>query len=167
MDSSLIPTQYSTYTVWVGTGYTVWRVVFLPTLGRVSHSGMDWLCPQVPTLPVLPLVSIFMNLYLMMQITSQTWAIFSIWNVIGKWLSGIKRPLEWLIPNWATLNFLVTILGSLLDVCNQEKSNLSFSFSRFLTRISHILWIWDPTQLREQWATTTSFHFPDSWQKHP
>ena len=31
MDSSLIPTQYSTCTVWVGTGYTVWRLVFLPT----------------------------------------------------------------------------------------------------------------------------------------
>ena len=50
-------------------------------------------------MPVLPLVSIFVNIYLMMQITSGTWAIFGIWNVIGKWLSGINRPIEWLIPN--------------------------------------------------------------------
>ncbi|XP_061245159.1 cationic amino acid transporter 3-like isoform X5 [Bos javanicus] len=38
---------------------------------------------KVPALPVLPLVSIFVNVYLMMQMTSGTWALFGIWNAIG------------------------------------------------------------------------------------
>ncbi|XP_024835118.1 cationic amino acid transporter 3 [Bos taurus] len=38
---------------------------------------------RVPALPVLPLVSIFLNIYLMMQMTSGTWALFGVWNVIG------------------------------------------------------------------------------------
>ncbi|KAB0348227.1 hypothetical protein FD754_013084 [Muntiacus muntjak] len=38
---------------------------------------------RVPALPVLPLVSIFVNVYLMMQMTSGTWAQFGVWNVIG------------------------------------------------------------------------------------
>ncbi|XDB60422.1 hypothetical protein AB1E18_013793 [Capra hircus] len=38
---------------------------------------------RVPALPVLPLVSIFVNIYLMMQTTSGTWALFGIWNAIG------------------------------------------------------------------------------------
>uniref|UniRef100_A0A4W2E517 Cationic amino acid transporter C-terminal domain-containing protein n=1 Tax=Bos indicus x Bos taurus TaxID=30522 RepID=A0A4W2E517_BOBOX len=38
---------------------------------------------KAPALPVLPLVSIFVNVYLMMQMTSGTWAQFGIWNVIG------------------------------------------------------------------------------------
>ncbi|XP_060255132.1 cationic amino acid transporter 3-like isoform X2 [Ovis aries] len=38
---------------------------------------------KVPALPVLPLVSIFLNIYLMMQLTSGTWAQFGVWNVIG------------------------------------------------------------------------------------
>uniref|UniRef100_A0A3Q1MB71 Cationic amino acid transporter C-terminal domain-containing protein n=1 Tax=Bos taurus TaxID=9913 RepID=A0A3Q1MB71_BOVIN len=39
---------------------------------------------RVPALPVLPLVSIFLNIYLMMQMTSGTWALFGVWNVIGE-----------------------------------------------------------------------------------
>uniref|UniRef100_A0A8C3WXC2 Cationic amino acid transporter C-terminal domain-containing protein n=1 Tax=Catagonus wagneri TaxID=51154 RepID=A0A8C3WXC2_9CETA len=36
-----------------------------------------------PTLPILPVLSIFLNLYLMMQMTSVTWAQFGIWNAVG------------------------------------------------------------------------------------
>ncbi|KAI4571117.1 hypothetical protein MJG53_013223 [Ovis ammon polii x Ovis aries] len=39
---------------------------------------------KAPALPVLPLVSIFVNVYLMMQITSETWTQFGVWNAIGK-----------------------------------------------------------------------------------
>ena len=79
--------------------------VFLPTCGLRAPfltsglcSGMNWLCPQVPALPVFPLVNIFLNVYLMMQMTSGAWIQFSVWNAIGKWFSGIKRSLNWLIP---------------------------------------------------------------------
>ncbi|CAI9161054.1 unnamed protein product [Rangifer tarandus platyrhynchus] len=38
---------------------------------------------EVPALPVLPLVSIFVNVYLMMLMTPRTWTQFGIWNAIG------------------------------------------------------------------------------------
>ncbi|XP_005910447.1 cationic amino acid transporter 3 [Bos mutus] len=38
---------------------------------------------KVPALPVLPLVSIFVNIYLMMLMTPRTWTQFGIWNAIG------------------------------------------------------------------------------------
>ncbi|OWK15973.1 hypothetical protein Celaphus_00004844, partial [Cervus elaphus hippelaphus] len=37
---------------------------------------------RVPALPVLPLVSIFLNIYLMMQMSTWTWTLFGIWNAI-------------------------------------------------------------------------------------
>ncbi|KAB0381472.1 hypothetical protein FD755_003389 [Muntiacus reevesi] len=52
---------------------------------------------RVPALPVLPLVSIFVNVYLMMQMTSGTWAQFGVWNVIGSVMYlgyGIRHSLE-------------------------------------------------------------------------
>ncbi|KAB0349787.1 hypothetical protein FD754_014644 [Muntiacus muntjak] len=52
---------------------------------------------RVPVLPVLPLVSLFLNLYLMMQMTSGTWTVFGIWNAIGFAIYfgyGIRHSLE-------------------------------------------------------------------------
>ncbi|XP_052511480.1 cationic amino acid transporter 3-like [Budorcas taxicolor] len=52
---------------------------------------------RVPALPVLPLVSIFVNLYLMMQMTSGIWVQLGIWNVIGFAIYfgyGIQHSLE-------------------------------------------------------------------------
>ncbi|XP_036029986.1 cationic amino acid transporter 3-like [Onychomys torridus] len=38
---------------------------------------------KVPALPVLPVLSVFVNVYLMMQMTAGTWIRFAIWMVIG------------------------------------------------------------------------------------
>ncbi|CAO2627465.1 Cationic amino acid transporter 3 [Lemmus lemmus] len=39
---------------------------------------------KVPALPLLPVLSIFVNVYLMMQMTAGTWTHFGIWMVIGE-----------------------------------------------------------------------------------
>jgi hypothetical protein len=83
--------------------------------------GTHGLCPQVPALPTLPLLSIFVNVYLMMQMTVGTWAQFGVWMVIGECLSGGKQTLG----AWATSlpsPFLeaVTGVGSLLGIKVEE-----------------------------------------------
>ncbi|XP_064346094.1 cationic amino acid transporter 3-like [Camelus dromedarius] len=52
---------------------------------------------KVPALPVLPVLSIFVNVHLMMQMTSRAWAQFGIWNAIGFAIYfgyGIRHSLE-------------------------------------------------------------------------
>lgn len=43
-------------------------------------------CVQVPLLPWLPLFSIFVNIYLMMQLDVATWCRFTVWMGIGEYI---------------------------------------------------------------------------------
>nr|XP_004661031.1 cationic amino acid transporter 3 [Jaculus jaculus] len=73
-------------------GDPVWvTVAVLILVLLLGITGVIWRQPQnctplhfkVPVVPLLPLVSIFVNVYLMMQMTAGTWARFGIWMLIG------------------------------------------------------------------------------------
>ncbi|XP_004621606.1 cationic amino acid transporter 3 [Sorex araneus] len=73
-------------------GDPVWIVVVVLLLMLITgFTGVIYRQPQnaaplhfkVPALPFLPVVSMFVNIYLMMQMTTGTWARFAIWMLIG------------------------------------------------------------------------------------
>uniref|UniRef100_A0A8C9D0D4 Cationic amino acid transporter C-terminal domain-containing protein n=1 Tax=Panthera leo TaxID=9689 RepID=A0A8C9D0D4_PANLE len=73
-------------------GNLAWiSVVVLLLVLITGITGVIWRQPQsssplhfkVPAVPLLPLLSIFMNVYLMMQMTAGTWARFGVWTLIG------------------------------------------------------------------------------------
>uniref|UniRef100_A0A480V440 Cationic amino acid transporter 3 n=1 Tax=Sus scrofa TaxID=9823 RepID=A0A480V440_PIG len=70
-------------------GFTAGAVLLLLLIAGIT--AIIWRQPQnpsplpfrVPALPVLSVLSIFVTVYLMMQLSSVTWAQFGIWNAIG------------------------------------------------------------------------------------
>ncbi|XP_053486752.1 cationic amino acid transporter 3 isoform X1 [Ictalurus furcatus] len=73
-------------------GQAVWvTVVSLLSIISAICIVIIWRQPQsneaisfkVPMLPILPLVSVFVNIYLMMQMDGPTWIRFALWMVIG------------------------------------------------------------------------------------
>ncbi|XP_045319673.1 cationic amino acid transporter 3-like [Leopardus geoffroyi] len=73
-------------------GNLAWiSVVVLLLVLITGLTGIIWRQPQssspfhfkVSALPLLPVLSIFMNIYLMMQVSAATWAQFGVWMLIG------------------------------------------------------------------------------------
>ena len=73
-------------------GDPVWiSVVVVLLVLIIGITGVIWRQPQssshlhfkVPALPLLPLLTIFMNVCLMMQMTADTWVLFGVWMLIG------------------------------------------------------------------------------------
>ncbi|CAK7299162.1 Cationic amino acid transporter 3 [Vulpes lagopus] len=73
-------------------GDPVWiTVVVLVLVLIIGITGIIWRQPQsppplhfqVPALPLLPLLSIFLNVCLMMQMIAGTWSLFGVWMLIG------------------------------------------------------------------------------------
>ncbi|TRY87306.1 hypothetical protein DNTS_023138 [Danionella cerebrum] len=74
-------------------GFQVWALAVLTCLGVVTAviTILIWRQPEsktelsfkVPLLPFLPVLSMFINVYLMMQLDKGTWLRFAIWMVIG------------------------------------------------------------------------------------
>lgn len=71
-------------------------LLFLVIIVRQPKLDCD-LAFQVPAVPLLPLLSIFMNLYLMFQLDIHTWIRFTIWIIIGYiiyFTYGIRQSVE-------------------------------------------------------------------------
>ncbi|XP_053055595.1 cationic amino acid transporter 3-like [Acinonyx jubatus] len=73
-------------------GDPVWISVVVVLLVLITGiTGVIWRQPQssspfhfkVPAVPLLPVLSIFMNIFLMMQVSAATWARFGVWMLIG------------------------------------------------------------------------------------
>ncbi|XP_077535169.1 cationic amino acid transporter 2-like [Haemaphysalis longicornis] len=70
------------------------------TIFRQPSSGTDNLTFAVPLVPFIPLLNIFINLYLMMRLPAATWARFGIWMAAGMliyfgygiWHSSQRKP---------------------------------------------------------------------------
>ncbi|XP_042541666.1 high affinity cationic amino acid transporter 1 [Dipodomys spectabilis] len=70
------------WAILVVTGFILLCIIVTGVIWRQPESKTK-LSFKVPFLPVLPILSIFINVYLMMQLDQRTWIQFAVWMLIG------------------------------------------------------------------------------------
>ncbi|CAJ1058303.1 cationic amino acid transporter 2 [Xyrichtys novacula] len=83
----------TTYHIYCILNMEVWILVLLSTCLLMFSGCVFMICRQpqtskkvsfmVPLLPFLPILSIFVNIYLMVQLSGDTWIRFSVWMAVG------------------------------------------------------------------------------------
>ena len=49
---------------------------------------------KVPFLPALPILSVFINMYLMIQLGGDTWIRYAVWMAVGKIMQSVYNGWE-------------------------------------------------------------------------
>lgn len=87
-----------TWYIFTGLGVTgVILLILILIIARQPKVESSDLNVKVPAIPILPLISIFMNLYLMCQLEHKTWIRFAIWITIGYaiyFTYGVRQSIE-------------------------------------------------------------------------
>ncbi|KAI4554471.1 hypothetical protein MJG53_019770 [Ovis ammon polii x Ovis aries] len=124
-------------------GDPVWiAVVVLLLILITGITGVIWRQPQssaelhfkVPALPFLPLMSIFVNIYLMMQMTAGTWARFGVWMLI--------ETVENLIATDISPNTPEAIDRLFMDIGNINRGSMAEIQDCQIEEMAVNLWNW-------------------------
>lgn len=128
---------------------------------------------QVPLLPFLPVVSMFVNVYLMMQLDRGTWIRFAIWMSIGTVHAPSRASMlvQKSFENWSDysqtlvvlfvkIKYRLSVIWRLWMVSRKALGmyvvNNLFHYPSVLSRTRNLLWLWN---LAQYWSCTGPFQY--------